>query len=341
MRALLGSLGRVSVPILLSALLCTAIFALTGYDVVQVGAGIVEGAITGEGAFLQTLRWTMPLLVIALGFMFSSRAGEFNVGGQGQLMVGGLCAVAVALSIGGPPLLIVPMAIAAGMAGGMAWSAIAGALKLQFGADEVIVTLMLNFIATLFVQWVTTGPLKDPAVRGENASTSRIDVALRLSDSSGVSISVLVILALCILVAWLLAERTSFGLQARYVGSNARAALWQGIRNGRVRMMVYLVAGAFAGLAGALEVLGPNGKMVTGATPGIGFTAIVVAIVGQNRVGGIVLAALLFGGVQAAVLFLPIVSDLPASGLHILEGMIAALVTARFVWLRFRRGGKA
>ncbi len=325
---------RFGTPVVAAFLLCGLFFAVAGYDVWEAMLGILEGAVTGPGSFRQTLRWSIPMVLIALGFMISFRTGEFNIGGQGQLMLGGLGAVTVGLLVPGPATLILPLAIFAGICAGGLWSAIAGFLKLRYGADEVITTLMLNFIAVGFIQWVTVGPLKDEAVRGETASTKRVDETLRLTGGDGVSPAMLCVAALAILAAWLIAERTPFGLKSRLVGANALAALWQGIPVQRLRLWAYLLAGGFAGLAGALEVLGPNGRLVTNATPTIGFTAIVVSIVGMSNVPGIILAALLFGGLQAAILFLPIVSDLPNSGLRIVEGLIAAIVTARFVHLR-------
>ena len=323
-------------PIVLAILLSTSLFLATGYDVGDVISGVIEGAVTGYGSFLQTLRWSMPLLLIALGFLFCLRAGEFNIGGQGQMMMGGLGTVAVALLLPGPVWIVAPLAVLAGVIFGGLWSLLPGVLKVRLGADEVIVTLMLNFVAVLLVSWVTTGPLKDPAVRGETASTPTVDAALRLSGGDGMSVALLVLIALSIAIAWVLAERSAFGLKLRYVGEAPAAARWQGMKANRLKLLAYLLAGVFAGLAGALEVLGPNGRLVTGATPTIGFTAIVVAIVGLSRVPGIVLAALLFGGLQAAILFLPIVSDLPSSGLKIMEGLIALLVTAELI--RRRRG---
>lgn len=323
-------------PIVLAIAFSAALFFVTGYDVGAVISGVIEGAVTGFGSFWQTMRWSMPLLLIALGFLFCVRAGEFNIGGQGQMMMGGLGTVAVALLMPGPVWLVLPVAIVIGMVFGGLWSFLPGVLKVKLGADEVIVTLMLNFIAVLFVSWITTGPLKDPAVRGETASTPTIDASLRLSGGDGMSVTLLVLIALAVIAAWLIAERTAFGLKLRYVGEAPEAARWQGMKADRLKLWAYILAGAFAGLAGAFEVLGPNGRLVTGATPTIGFTAIVVTIVGLSRVPGIVLAALLFGGLQAAILFLPIVSDLPSSGLKILEGLIALLITAEFI--RRRRG---
>lgn len=330
-----GALSAV-LPILLAVALSAALFFVTGYDVGNVIGGVIEGAVTGYGSFWQTLRWSMPLVLIALGFLFCLRAGEFNIGGQGQMMMGGLGTVAVALLLPGPAWLVLPIALIAGMVLGAVWSFLPGVLKVKLGGDEVIVTLMLNFIAVLFVSWVTTGPLKDPAVRGETASTPTVDASLRLSGGDGMSLTLLILIALAILAAWVLAERSAFGLKLRYVGEAPEAARWQGMKGDRLKLWAYVLAGAFAGLAGAFEVLGPNGRLVTGATPTIGFTAIVVAIVGLSRVPGIVLAALLFGGLQAAILFLPIVSNLPSSGLKILEGLIALLVTAALIQRRRR-----
>lgn len=342
MRAIGVRLVRIGAPVAVSFLFCGLFFAMAGYDVAEAMLGIVEGAVTGPGSFRQTLRWSIPMVLIALGFMISLRTGEFNIGGQGQLMLGGLGAVAVALLVPGPPALVLPLAIVTGILAGALWSAIAGVLKLHYGADEVITTLMLNFIAVLFIQWVTVGPLKDAAVRGETASTPKVDAALRLSGGDGVSPAMLGVVGLAILAAWLISERTPFGLKSRLVGANPVAARWQGVPVRRLRFWSYLLAGGFAGLAGALEVLGPTGRLVTDATPTIGFTAIVVAIVGMSNVFGIVLAALLFGGLQSAILFLPIVSDLPSSGLRIVEGLVAAIVTVRFGLMRWwKRGGVA
>ena len=336
MKAFGQRLVRTGAPVIASFAICCLFFWVAGYDVSGAILGILEGAVTGPGSFRQTLRWSIPMLLIALGFMISFRTGEFNIGGQGQLMLGGLGAVTVALLVPGPPALILPLAIAVGIVAGALWSAIAGLLKLLYGADEVITTLMLNFIAVLFIQWVTVGPLKDATVRGETASTRKVDEALRLTGGDGVSPAMLVVVGFAVIAAWLISERTSLGLKCRFIGANPVAAMWQGIPVRRLRFSAYLLAGGFAGLAGALEVLGPNGRLVTDATPTIGFTAIVVAIVGMSNVPGIVLAALLFGGLQAAILFLPIVSDLPSSGLRIVEGLVAAIVTARFVHLRWK-----
>lgn len=337
MKSGLAASLRALVPIALAFALGFALFAASGYDVAAVLAGLWQGAVAAPGSLEQSLRWALPLAIVSLGIIITLRTGEFNIGAQGQLLVGGLGAVAAPLLLPDlPPAIVIPLALLGGIIGGALWSGIAGALKVWFNSDEVINTLMLNFIAVLLIQWFTTGPFKDDSTRGENASTPRIDLSFRLSDSSGVSLELLVIVVIAALFAWLLVERSPFGLQSKLVGSSPRVAAWQGLRIRRIHILTYLLAGAFAGLAGALEVLGPSGRLVTGATPTLGFTAIVVAIVGLLRVPGALLAALFFGGLQAAILFLPIVTNLPSSGLRIIEGLVALLITAQFIWRRRR-----
>lgn len=332
------SILRVLLPLGIAFVVSTLLFAITGYDVLEVWGGIIAGAFTARGAFSQTLRWTMPLLIIALGIVATLRTGEFNIGAQGQLALGGVGTVIVALTFAdGPALLVVPLALLAGIIGGALWSGIAGWLKISFGADEVITTLMLNFISVLLVQWLTTGPFKNDAVRGETASTPLVADSFRLTSGIGISFVFILIVIITTLVVYVLLERTPFGLKSRLTGSNPVAAAWQGINIRSMQTMTYLLAGALAGLAGGLEVLGPNGRLVTGATPTIGFTAIVVAIVGSLRVPGVVVAALFFGGLQAAILYLPIVSNLPSSGIRIIEGLVALMVTAHLIRTRRKR----
>lgn len=322
---------RRAAPIAVAFVIGLLFFQLTGFGVADVGGGLIEGSVGSRQALEATFRWAVPLFIVALGVLVSFRAGEFNVGGQGQLLVGMLAAVTVGLETSLPAWLTIVLGVVAAVVAGALWSGIAGLLKVAIGADEVIVTLMLNLIAVQLVLWAAAGPLKDPTTSGDAASTPRLDPALRLSDGTGASWSILIIVVLAAVMTWLFIERTATGLRLGYTGANAVAAAWQGMAVGRLRLLSYVVAGGFAGLAGAVEVFGPAGRVVSGSTPTLGFTALIVATVGVLRVGGCVMAALLFGGLQAALLYLPIVSSLPISGIRIIEGLVALLVTARFI----------
>ena len=329
-------IGRL-VTVVVAFGLAFGLFAASGFDAGSVASGLLEGSLTGTGAVANTIRWAVPLCLIGLGIAVCLRAGEFNIGAQGQMLVGSLPAVWVALEWDGPKVAVILVATVLAVLGGAAWSGVAGVLKVRVGADEVITTLMLNFVALQLVQWVTTGPLKDLTTSGDSASTSRIDRSLRVQGSGEISVEIVVLTMLVAVGAWLLLERSRLGLHVSYVGGDSSAATWQGLPIARVRLLAYFIAGALAGLTGAVEVFGPAGRVVTGATPLLGFTALVVTVVASYKVAGTVVSALFFGGLQAAILYLPIVSDLPVSGLRIVEGLVAMLITARLAVVVRRR----
>jgi len=217
--------------------------------------------------------------------------------------------------------------ILAGAAAGALWSLVPGVLRLLFAADEVVTTLMMNFVAVLLLEYLTGGPLKDPAGSGQTSTSRTIAAHLRLSDASGMSMRIFVIVAVVTGLVWLLLYRTPFGLRAALAGRNPVMARWQGVDPGRLGVTAFAIAGALAGVAGSLELLGPSGALSSGFSPDIGFVAVVVALVGGLSVGGAVAAALFFGGLHAAILYLPTVTNLPTSALTVLNGFVAMLIT--------------
>ncbi|MEM7342322.1 MAG: ABC transporter permease [Actinomycetota bacterium] len=332
------SLGLRITPIALAFAIAAAVFALAGFDVIEILGGTVEGSITGRGSAANTLRWSIPLILIGVGVAVSLRTGEFNIGGQGQFLMGQCAAVWVGLQLDmAMPWLFVVATLLAVLAGAV-WSAIAGVLKVAFGADEVITTLMLNFVALQFVQWVTTGALADPLTSGDAASTARLAPEVRLQGSGEISVVLVTLTVVVAALVLVLVERTSLGVGFKIVGANPTAAAWQGLPVTRIRLASYAVSGGLAGLAGAAEVFGPAGRVVTGATPTLGFTALVVATVASLAIVGTVVAGLFFGALQAAIVYLPIVSDLPPSGLRIIEGLVALLMTAQLATVMRSRG---
>jgi general nucleoside transport system permease protein len=352
-----GDLARRLLPvanavivIVIAFLLAGVVYQLSGYELAKVIDGTIKGALTAPGAIESTLRWTVPLLLLGLGALVGFRAGFFNVGGQGQMYLGSIAALVVTSAWqGGPPVLVVPLAVVMAIVAGALWSLIGGYLRVRFGTDEVLSTLMLNFIAILLLQWVVVGPLRDPAGTGQVAASSVIDPGLRISGSAGVSALILGVTVVIAIAVWILSERTSFGLQSALAGRNPEMARWQGVSVARVGLIAFAIGGALAGLAGALDLFGPAGRVNAGYSPTLGFTAVLVALVGTLSVPGAVLAALFFGALQSAVLFLPIVTDLPRSALELLQGVVAMLitvqlarmVTARYAARRLARAGAA
>jgi len=302
---------------------------VAGYSPSQVGAGMIRGAVTAPGALTSSARWTVPLVLIGVGVVVSFRAGYFNVGALGQMYLGATAAAAVGLALrDGPWWLVTPLSLAAGVGAGAAWSLLAGWLRLAYGADELLVTLMLNFLAKLLLQYVTGGPLRNPTTGGAVASSERIPDSFRLSGSSGVSWAMVAIVAVVVVAIGVVVSRTRVGFIARLLGRNPEMLRWQGAEPAAIGVPAFALAGATAGLAGALEVFGPAGRLTAGFAPTVGFDALVVVLVGSVTVVGVVLVGFLFGGLRAAAIYLPIGADVPRSVVDTLNGLIALVITA-------------
>jgi len=324
----LGPVARSIALVLASVLMVSLVLALSGFSVITVANGIVQGAVTAPGAWQNTIRWATPLFLVAIGAAIALRAGFFNIGGLGQFYVGATAALFVALGLPGlPSIVLVPLACLAAMVAGGLFAFIPGWLRVRFGTDEVITTLMFNFIGALWLQLVTAVLLKDPSGSGQQTATRPVEAAYRISTTQGVSPWILGVIIGAGVLIWLLLERTPFGITGAIAGRNPVMARWQGLRLERVGLMAFVLSGALAGLAGSIEVFGPQGRLASGFSPQLGFTAVLVAIIGGLNVGGIALAALFFGGLQAALLYLPIITPLPPSALDLLRGSIALLIT--------------
>ena len=316
--------------ILLATVICGTLFEIAGYSAFLMFDSILDGAFLGRRSLEKSLRWALPLFITAVGVGISFRCGFFNIGAQGQFYMGSICAAFVADFMAGTPAAIaVPLGMVAGMAGGAFWALWPGYLRLRSGTDEVITTLMGNFIAGLILVYVTSGPLKDPSGSGQQASTRILPPELRISDSSGVSPAIIAIAVIVGVGGWLLVHRTAFGTLAGLAGRNPTMLRYQGGNIWKLGLASFLISGALAGLAGSVELFGPSGRIASGSLPAHGFTAILVALVANYAVLATALAALFFGGLFSAALFLPILAGLPASAIDLFNATIALLITAR------------
>jgi len=310
----LVSVFRALIFILIGLILCGIIFQTAGYSTSLMFQSIAEGAFLRPGALQQALRWGLPLFITAVGVAVSFRAGYFNIGAQGQFYMGAIAAAFMAEWLNGAPApILIAMCFLAGMTGGAFWALWPGLLRLKSGTDEVITTLMGNFIAGLFLLYVTAGPLKDPSGTGQQSSSRPLASAYRISDSLGLSptiiaIAVIVGLAMC---------------------RNPTMVQWQGARTWRIGLSSFLLSGALAGLAGTIEFMGPNGRLTGGFLPGHGFTAILIALVANFSVVGTAFVSLFFGGLASAALYLPIMAGLPSSAIDIINASIALFITAK------------
>lgn len=188
---------------------------------------------------------------------------------------------------------------------------------------------MGNFMAGLLLVYVTSGPLKDPSGSGQQASSRPLDEAYRISDSLGISPTIIAIGAAVGILMWLLVNRTAFGVLASLAGRNGTMVEWQGARLWKLGLSSFIISGALAGLAGTIEFMGPNGRIASGFLPAHGFTAILIALVANLSVIGTAAAAVFFGGLASAALYLPIMAGLPAAAIDIINAAIALFITAR------------
>jgi len=297
-------------------------------------------ALLAENNLVATLVLFTPLVLTGFAVAFAFRCGLFNIGGTGQFWVGSVCALVVAQHVGGPGGMVLAT-IAAGI-GGAIWAGIAGGLKAYRGAHEVITTIMLNWIAIYTTQYLfaVAGPLTDNSV-GNGVSKNILESA-QYPGIWGVvqKIHIGIFLALaCAVVYYVILNRTTLGYEVRAVGFNPEAARYGGISVKRSIVAAMAICGAFAGLAGAVQVLGVNYAIPASDVPviDIGFTGIAVALLGRNTAVGVVLAALLFaalqsGGTQLSGSFNP---ELASGVSNIIQGTIILLVGGELVvrWL--------
>ena len=265
-----------------------------------------------------------PIMICAAGLSVSYRAGVWNIGAEGQLIMGAIAAGALALALpdARSPLLFWAMLVA-GTLSGMAWAGLAAELRVRFNANEILVTLMLTYIAGLFLSYLVYGPLRSPTGFNwpESADLPPGGRLSKLMPGTRLNIGILLALAAA-LVAWAFVARTYLAYQMEVGGLAPRAASYAGFDHGRMIWIGLLASGACAGAAGVIEVAGTIGKLREVVSPGYGYAAIIVAFIGRLHPGGIVLASLLMallylGGESAKVSL-----GLPAAITGVYQGML-------------------
>jgi general nucleoside transport system permease protein len=273
--------------------------AFAGAPILSAYALMVKGAYGSVFAFSETLTRTTPLILTGLAAAVAFRAKLWNIGGEGQLYAGALAAVAVGTgAFSGPPILMIPTVVIAGAAAGALLMLGPALLKLRFGADEVVTTLLLNFIMLLFVQMMLEGALKDPMGLGWPQSSPILDEAMlptlieRMRVHSGLLIGLVMAVVVHVMIRY-----TVWGYEIRAVGENASAARYAGIPVTGTIVRVALISGALAGLAGVGEVAGLKGYLTADLSPGFGYAGIVVAMLAGLSPLGVVAAALFVASV--------------------------------------------
>jgi len=290
-------------------------FAAIGLSGSPIGESIrqlFEGALGSSGQLAATVARMVPLVLVGLGWIVAARSAIFNIGLDGQIIVGGICATATALYVDAPTGVALVLAMAAGIVGGVLWAGIAAMLLARRHVNEIISTLMLSLIAVQILGWLLSGPLKDPSQTRSQTETLPSESFLPYLGNSDVLKWDLPLALLAVVMLSVVLSRSGFGFRMRLVSGNESAAHRAGVRTTRVRVQAFLISGSLAGLVGASLVLGSRTHTTAeGFYEGFGFDGIVVGLLARGSPWGTLPAAFLIaalhqgGGLMQAVLGVP------------------------------------
>lgn len=318
---------------------------VSGYDAAAAFAALWNGAFGDIYYIGEVIRQVTPYILAGLAVSFAFRTGLFNIGVEGQLIVGWLAAVWVGVAFELPKFIHLPLAVIAAGAAGALWGFIPGYLKAKFRVHEVIVTIMMNYVAL----YVTNAIIRTVLSEGSDKTDKIAETAsLRspffegLTDYSRLHWGIFIALIAAFFM-WFLLEKTTRGFELRSVGFNQHASQYAGMNVNKNIILSMVISGTFAGLAGAMEGLGTFGyASIKGGFTGVGFDGIAVALLGGNAAIGVILAAVLFGGLKVGALNMPLQSGVPNELVDIIIAMIIFFVASSYMirWFIERIGKK-
>lgn len=350
MNLLKGRLFHILVPVIsviLGLLIGGIIMLVSDYDPIAAYGALFTG-IFGNGYNIgETVRAASPLILSGLAVAFAFRTGLFNIGVEGQLLVGWLASVYVGINFDLPKVIHLPFAILAGAMAGAIWGVLPGILKARFKVHEVITTIMMNYIALYVTNAIIRAYMLAPGERTkdikESASLSSA-MLQQLTDFSRLHYGIVIAL-IGALIMWFILWKTTTGYELRAVGFNQHASQYAGINVSKNIVLAMAISGAFAGAAGTMEGLGTYQYMtINNSFTGVGFDGIAVALLGANGSIGIIIAALLFGGLKIGALSMQSSAGVPTELIGIVIALIIFFVASSYIihWLtnRFTKGGK-
>ena len=326
------------VSVILALLAGAVLLALAGANPWQTYKAMAIGAFGGKYNISETMVKAIPLMLCGLGVSVAFRMLFWNIGAEGQLAVGGIAASGVALFWADrlPAPLLLPTMVVAGFLGGALWGLIPALLKAYLRVNEIITTLMMNYIAILWVEHLFYGPWKDPQGYGF-PGTAQFPKTAWLPRLPGTRFHLGMALAVVAAVfIWIVLRRTKWGYEIRVIGENPVAANYAGISIVRNIILVMLLSGGLAGLAGMSEVAGISHRLQKGLTVGYGYTAIIVAWLGKLNPAGVLVVAILLAGLLVGGDQIQITMQLPAAVALVLQGAILFFVLGGDLFTKYR-----
>ncbi|AHN20981.1 ABC transporter permease [Lysinibacillus sphaericus] len=321
------------ISIIIGLIVGAIVMVVSGYDPIQGYSALWTGIFGDSYSIGNTIRQITPYILAGLAVAFAFRTGLFNIGVEGQLILGWLAAAWVGYAFELPKIIHLPLALLAAAAAGAFWAFIAGFLKAKFKVHEVIATIMLNYTA-LYIANAVIKKLSDGSFKTERVLESaslRSPFLRELTDNSSLHYGILIAL-LMVMVMWFILEKTTRGYELKAVGFNQHAAEYAGMSVNKNVILAMTISGMFAGLGGAMEALGTfqNASIKAGFT-GIGFDGIAVALLGANTPLGVVFGASLFGSLKYGALNMPNAAGIPEEIVSIIIALIIFFVASGYV----------
>lgn len=316
------------ISLVFAILVSGIIMALFGYNPLDAFRAILLGAFGDQRAMAQTLSQATPLIFTGLAFTFAKKANLINLGIEGQLHLGAIGAALVgAMDLGLPMIIHLPLALLAGILAGGLYAGLVGLLKVKFGSNEVIATIMLNTIAINFTSYLVNYPFK---IEGAVAQTERVVEAAmlpRIIQKYQLTIAIFIAIGACILVKYFI-DRTTMGYEIKSVGLNPIAAETAGINISKIMVISMLISGAIAGLAGAGQALGVDRRFIEGFSPGYGFDGIAVAALAADSPIAVIFSGIIFGALRAGAMVLNRTTNIPTEFTSVIQALVVIFVAA-------------
>jgi simple sugar transport system permease protein len=316
------------IAILMAFVVGAGVLLATGYNPIDAYAAMLQGAFGNIFRVGQTLTQATPIIFTALAFLFSFKSGLFNIGAEGQFLVGAFASAIVGISFQNLPApLHIFLALIAGAVTGGLWGLIPGVLKTRFGAHEVITTMMLSYVALYLTSYMVNYPFKAPGWVAQTIMIAESARLPRLLQGAQLSASIILALALVALTRFIL-QKTILGYEIRATGLNPSAAENAGIGVKRGMILALVISGAFAGLGGAGEIMGVHRRFIDGFSPGYGWDGLAVALVGGLNPVGALLAAILFGALRSGGMIMTRATGVPLDIVFLLQALVILFVAA-------------
>jgi simple sugar transport system permease protein len=317
--------------VFLAALIGAVILWISGAPPLQAYSALLKGAFGSPAAIQRTFEKATPLVLSGLAVAFAFKGGLFNIGAQGQLLLGALTAAVVGFGVEGlPPLIHVPLALLAGGLAGALYGAIPGALKAYTGAHEVITTIMLNYVAINITDYLADGPFKDTSPGNIVARTPLIEESASIGTLGSIPIGFLIAVLAAVIIWWLL-WHTTVGYEIRTVGLSPHAARYAGMKVVRTVILTMVISGFLAGIGGAIETQGVVGRYQPGFNVGLGFDGITIALLGKTHPFGVIPAAILVGAMDAGASQMQFDAGVAKEITDVIQALILFFVAADMV----------